>query len=90
MVGATDNPLRGWTDDMTIPDFASQPLVWLMMHTKGPIKPFSRLMRIAPDLIPRTSPNDPIVFDQDKLLFGSRARFGMTYSLPFLASISGP
>ncbi len=54
-----------------------------------PVKPFGVLLRTAPDLIPRVTPNDPIVFNEHKYLYGSHARGTPNWGLPWLGSISG-
>jgi phage major head subunit gpT-like protein len=87
-VGALDNPLRGWTDLMINPDLTSA-TAWYMLLTTAPVKPFSILLRTAPDLVPRISPNDPVVFNMHKYLYGSHARGTPTWGLPWLASRSG-
>lgn len=88
-VGNVDNPLRGWTDMMVNPDLMNAQ-DWYMLLTKAPIKPFGILLRKAPDLIPRVTPNDPIVFNEHIYLYGSRARGTPNWGLPWLSSISGP
>jgi phage major head subunit gpT-like protein len=87
-VGAMDNPLRGWTDMMINPDLMSA-TQWYMLLTSAPVKPFGILLRAAPDLIPRVTPNDPVVFNEHKYLYGSRARGTPNWGLPWLGSISG-
>ena len=88
-VGTMDNPLRGWTDMLVNVDLSAEPTQWYMLLTKGPVKPFSILLRLAPDFIPRVTPNDPIVFNEHKILYGSKARFTPAWGLPWLSSISG-
>ncbi len=89
-VGAMDNPLRGWTDLLINVDLFSQATTWYMMVTKAPIKPFSLLLRLAPDFVPRVTPDDPAVFNEHKILYGSKARFTPAWALPWLSSISSP
>lgn len=94
MVGATENPLKGWTDTLVVPDFsitAAISQMWLMLQSKNmPVKPFSWLLRKAPVLVPRTDPTDPVVFDVHQFVYGSEARGAPAWALPFLGSISGP
>lgn len=89
-VGAMDNVLRGWTDVLINVDLSALPTTWFMLTTKAPIKPFSILLRLAPDFIPRVTPNDPVVFNEHKILYGSKARFTPAWALPWLSSISSP
>ena len=41
-----------------------------------------------PDVIPRVSPDDPVVCNEHKILYGSRARGSVAWGLPWLSSIS--
>lgn len=88
-VGNMDNVLKGWTDLLINPDL-SNASDWYMFTTKAPIKPISKLLRLAPDFIPRVTPNDPVVFNEHKILYGSKARGTPAWGLPFLGSIDGP
>jgi len=87
-VGALDNPLKGWTDLLHNADLNGQPNTWYMMCTNGPMMPFNWLQREAPDFVPRIQPGDPVVFEQHKILYGSRARGAPAWGLPFLSAIS--
>ncbi len=88
-VGAIDNPFHGWTDLMCNVDLTNANDFY-MLTTKAPIKPLSILQRLAPDFIPRNTPNDPVSFNMHKILYGSKARFSIGWGLPWLSSISGP
>jgi phage major head subunit gpT-like protein len=94
LVGASDNPLTSWTDQLVVPDFSSTAAIqkmWLMLQTKNmPVKPLSWLLRAAPIVTPRTAPSDPVVFDTHQFVYGVEARGAPAWSLPFLGSISGP
>lgn len=87
-VGAMDNPLRGGTDLMVNYDLSSV-TAWYMLTTKKPVKPFGWVLREAPMLIPRVSPDDPVVFDTHQFLYGVEARGVAVWSFPWLASRSG-
>jgi len=87
--GAMENPLRGWTDLFINPDIASLPTAWYMLVTNRVIKPFSWLLRQAPTVTQRVSPQDPAVFDSHTFIFGSEARGAPAWGLPFLSSRSG-
>lgn len=89
LVGAMDNPLKGWTDLYVNKDLTNAN-DWFMLVTKAPIKPFSILLRLMPDFVPRVSPDDPVVFNMHKILYGSKARGTPAWALPWLSSISGP
>jgi len=88
-VGAMDNVLRGWVDLMINQDLMNAN-DWYLLTTRSVVKPFSVLMRLAPDFVPRVSPDDPVVFNEHKLLYGSKARLAVAWALPWLSSISGP
>jgi len=88
-VGNVDNPLKGWTDLLVNPDL-SNVNDYFMFITKAPIKPLSMLLRLAPDFVPRVRPDDPLVFNEHKILYGSKARGTPAWGLPWLSSISGP
>jgi phage major head subunit gpT-like protein len=87
-VGAMDNPLRGQTDLMVNFDLTSA-AAWYMLTTKRVVKPFGWILRKAPQLIPRTRPDDPNVFDRHAYQFGVKARGAPAWSLPWLSSRSG-
>lgn len=89
-VGSTENMLRGWTDLLVNPDLAAQPTTWYMLVANKPVKPFSMLLREAPDFVYRIQPQDPIVFDTHQLVYGSRARLAPAWGLAFLSAISSP
>lgn len=88
-VGALENQLKGWTDRLVWPDLAAQPTAWYMLCTNRAIKPFSWLMRQAPNFVYRNQPQDPVVFDTHTYLYGSMARGAPAWGLPFLSSRSG-
>lgn len=88
-VGAMDNPLRGSTDLLMVPDFAASPAAWYMLISGGPIKPFGWVLRQAPTMIPRMDPTDPSVFDLHSFIWGAEARGVAVWGLPWLSSRSG-
>lgn len=94
LVGATENPLKGAADILIVPDFLTNEETqnsWLLCQAKrGPFKPFSWLLRKAPVVTPRISPDDPAVFDAHQFIYGAEMRGAPAWSLPFLACISGP
>lgn len=87
-VGTLDNPLRGSTDLFVNFDLTSV-AAWYMLTTRRVVKPFGWVLRKAPSLTPRVSPDDPSVFDAHTFLYGIEARGVAVWSLPWLASRSG-
>ena len=90
MVGAMDNPLKGWTDLHVNADLAALPTTWFMMSTKGPLKPFGIALRDAPNFVYRVSPQDPAVFNDHQYIYGSWARFTPFWAYAWLSAISSP
>lgn len=88
-VGNLDNPLRGSTDVLMNPDIAEEPTAFYLLDTRRAIKPFGWVLRQAPSITPRTSPQDPAVFDRHAFIFGVEARGAPAWSLPWLSSRSG-
>lgn len=88
-VGAMDNPLKGSTDLIMIPDINNQPGAWYMLTCQWPIKPFGWVLRQAPVMIPRMDPTDPAVFDTHSFIWGAEARGVAVWAQPFLSSRSG-
>lgn len=90
LVGATDNMLKGWTDRLINFDMATDPTTWYMLCCNKPIKPFSWLLRMAPDFTYRVNPQDPKVFDEHTYVYGSKARGTPAWGFSWLSSRSGP
>lgn len=89
-VGSAENMLKGWTDGLCWPDLAPAPTTWYQLVTNKPIKPFSWLLRQAPDFTYRNSPQDPVVFDTHTYLYGSVSRGAPAWSFPWLSAKSAP
>jgi phage major head subunit gpT-like protein len=92
-VGAMDSPIKGWTDYEVIQDFgvnSTSKKQWFMLDTSGPDKPFSFLMNQAPTITQRTAATDPVVFDSNQVLYGSKARGKPAWGNIFKSSRSGP
>lgn len=89
-VGSTENMLKGWTDRLIVPDLASDPTTWYQLVCNKPVKPFSWLLRLAPDFTYRTNPQDPKVFDEHTYLYGSKSRGAPAWGFPWLSARSGP
>ncbi len=89
-VGAADNMLKGSTDLLMWPDLAGVVDDWYMLMLKGPVKPFSWLLRQAPDFTYRINEQDPSVFDTHTYLYGSVSRGAPAWAFPWLSAVSGP
>lgn len=72
-VGALDNPLRGSADLRWTPDLNGQPTAFYLGATSGGMKPLGWAQHTAPTFVVRQSPDDPVVFDQHRYLWGSWA-----------------
>lgn len=90
LVGSSENLLKGMTDSLMVPELAAAPNNWYQLVTNRAIKPFSWLMRKAPDFVYRISPQDPVVFDTHTNLYGSTARGAPAWSFAWLSARSGP
>lgn len=89
-VGSAENMLKGWTDRLVWADLAEAPTVWYMLVCNKPIKPFSWLLRKAPDFVYRINPQDPVVFDTHTYVYGSSSRGAPAWSFPWLSAKSAP
>ncbi len=85
-VGAVNNIYMGSAEGLLIPEFGADVGTWYLLDTTKPVKPFGWVLREAFNFAQRTSPTDPVVFDQNKYLFGGRGRGAAYLSYPFLAS----
>lgn len=79
-----DNVLRGLTNQLVIPELASEPGVWYMLASLGGINPFLYQVRKEPTTTPLTAANADNVFWHDKLVWGTKARGAAGYTFPFL------
>lgn len=93
-VGVMNNVLEGWTDHVIVEDFGISTSIqrdWLMLCTsKTGIRPFSFGTFQAPQLVARTAPTDPAVFDSAQYLYGADAMQQPAFAPPWLSSRSGP
>jgi len=90
MVGTTENMLKGWTDRLLWPELNAAPTVWYMLCCNKPVKPFSWLLRLAPDFVYRINPQDPVVFDTHTYVYGSKSRGSPAWGFPWLSAKSAP
>lgn len=88
-VGAMDNPLKGMSDITWTPDLNRQPTAWYLGDTSDIMKPMGWAQHTAPTFVVRQSPQDPIVFDQHKYLWGSWAIATPHWGFPWHLSRSG-
>lgn len=52
---------------------------WFLLDTTRPLKPLILQERVKPDFVAQDDPKNPKVFDQDKFVYGSRARYGVGF-----------
>jgi hypothetical protein len=98
LVGATENVMKSYADRLMWPDLGGSTSigggtydsVWYLFDTSKPVKALSWLLRMAPDFVYRTNPDDPIVFDTHTVAYGSKARGAPAWGFHQLASRSGP
>ncbi len=83
-MATVDNVMKGWFDVLVVPELANQPTHWYMADASKPIKPLVFQPRIAPEIIARFNPQDPAVFNLDRYTWGVRARYEVSYTLPYL------
>lgn len=58
---------------------------WYLLDLSRPLKPFLFQNRVPFDLVARQSLQDPVVFEKDKFLWGTRGRMNAGYGLWHLA-----
>lgn len=72
-VGAMNNPLMGSADITMTPDLSRQPTAFYLGDTSDTMKPLGWAQHTAPTFVVRNAPQDPIVFNEHRYLFGSWA-----------------
>lgn len=87
--GAVDNVMRGWCDVIVMTELANEPAKWYLADLSKGAKPIVFQERTQPELVARTSPDDPKVFDLDVFAWGVRYRCAMAAGLPHLIYSSG-
>ncbi len=88
-VGAMENPLRGSADMTWTPDLNAQPGAFYLGATGDTMKPLGWAQHTAPTFVVRNAPQDPVVFDQHKYLWGSWAIATPHWGQTWLLSRSG-
>jgi phage major head subunit gpT-like protein len=89
-VGAVDNPGRRFGLEMLKNELLVDPRKFYMLCTSKAVKPFVWSEREAVQMVPRTNPSDPIVFDENKFLWGGWGRGAPGWAFSWLAFRSGP
>lgn len=90
IVGSVQNTYRSSARILVVPELGSAPTTWYLLDTSKAIKPFIFQQREAPTFVYRVSPQDSLVFDQHRYVYGVHARGAFGWSLPFLSSKSAP
>lgn len=85
-----DNVMQGWVDILVVPELSNAATTWYLAVTKKSIRPFVFQDRVPSELVMRTSPDDPKVFDLDTYTWGVRQRCEIAPTLPFLIARSVP
>ncbi len=85
-VGSMTNVYMGSAELLVVPELSADATKWYLADTTKPIKPFVWALREAPSFAMRVDPRDPVVFDRNEYLFGSRARGEAGFGFPFLCS----
>lgn len=88
-VGNLDNPFRNMTDLLMNPHTANEAATFYMFAAGGVIKPTVLVTREPVQIVPRTRPDDPVVFNRHTYQWGAWARLTPGWGPPRLASRSG-
>jgi phage major head subunit gpT-like protein len=88
-VGAVTNMWAQMGVDLVVNSFLKSTTKHYYWDTKYSIRPVQWLIRESPRIVPRTNPNDPIVFDQHRILLGGWCRDAPAWGPSFLGARSG-
>lgn len=88
-VGMMNNPLKGSAELDWTPDLNQQPGAWYLGDTSDVMRPMGWAQHTAPTFVVRNSPQDPVVFDQHRYLWGSWAIATPHWGFPWQLSRSG-
>ena len=84
----TENVMRGTLDLAVWPFLDAEPTSWYVLCTNRGFKPFIFQMRMAPEFIVLTKPDDHNVFNFDEFLYGTRCRGVAGYG-PWFLGVKG-
>jgi len=88
-VGPMQNMLVGTAEMLTSHELFGYPTTWYLLDTTKPIKPFVFQLRAAPNFVYRINPQDPVVFNEHKYIYGSEMQGAVGWSHAWLSSRSG-
>ena len=89
-VGASDNVTKQLGLELYVNKNLASYTKWYMMDCSKSVKPLRWILREAPAITPRVQPDDPVVFDSDRYVWGGRARGAPAWSPAWLMARSGP
>jgi len=94
-VGAADNVIRRFgvepiSNPLLAPGGGATTRRWYLLDGTKAVKPFVWVERDAIRIVPRVSPEDPIVFDEHKFLLGGWGRGAPGWGFAWLSARSGP
>lgn len=89
-VGAVTNMWAQMGVDLIVNKFLKSPTKWYMMDTKASFRGVLWVVREAARTVPRTMPNDPIVWDSHRYAWGGWDRVTPAWGPSFLMFRSGP
>lgn len=89
-VGAADNVFRRFGVELLVNKLLVSQTKWYGMVTGGAVKPFQWCEREASRIVQRTSEQDPVMFDEHKMLSGGWGRGVPAWNLAWLSARSGP
>lgn len=89
-VGAGDNILKRYGVEPLLNPRLKNAATWYSLDLTKAVKPFLWILREPVRLVPRTSEDDPIVFDIHAYVWGEWARAAPAWNYSWLAARSGP
>lgn len=89
-VGASDNLYARFGVDYLINHNLKSNTNWYLMDTTKSIKPVRWGLRMAPEIVPRVNPTDPIVWSNHYYQWGGAGRGCPLWSYAWLMAKSGP
>jgi phage major head subunit gpT-like protein len=89
-VGTQDNMLARMGVEPVVNPFLKKTTRWYLADTKRSFRPVLWVTREAPRTVPRTNPQDPIVWDSHRYAWGGWDRVMPAWGPSFLMARSGP